>query len=50
MTERLVNGWHRVVGFDLNPDSVQGVAGVGAEGAGTLEEFRPHCRHHLAHH
>ena len=39
MTERLVNGGHRVVGFDLNPDSVQRVVDIGAEGVGTLEEL-----------
>ncbi len=39
MTERLVNGGHRVVGFDLDPESVRGVVEVGAEGAGTLEEL-----------
>lgn len=39
MTERLVNDGHRVIGFDLNPDSVKGVVDIGAEGAGTLEEL-----------
>jgi 6-phosphogluconate dehydrogenase len=39
MTERLVNGGHRVVGFDLSPESVQGVIDIGAEGAATLEEL-----------
>lgn len=39
MTERLVNGGHRVVGFDLNADSVQGVVDIGAEGAESLEEL-----------
>ena len=39
MTERLVNGGHRVVGFDLSPESVQGVVDIGAEGAATLEEL-----------
>jgi 6-phosphogluconate dehydrogenase len=37
MTERLVKGGHRVVGFDLDPESVQGVVDVGAEGASSLE-------------
>ena len=39
MTERLVGGGHRVVGFDLNPESVQAVAKKGAEGAASLEEL-----------
>ena len=39
MTERLVRGGHRVVGFDLDPDSVQGVVDIGAEGAESLEEL-----------
>jgi 6-phosphogluconate dehydrogenase len=39
MTERLVRGGHRVVGFDLNPDSVQSVVDIGADGANTLEEL-----------
>jgi 6-phosphogluconate dehydrogenase len=39
MTERLVNSGHRVVGFDLSPESVQGVVDIGAEGADTLEEL-----------
>jgi 6-phosphogluconate dehydrogenase len=37
MTERLVKGGHRVVGFDLDPESVHGVVDVGAEGASSLE-------------
>jgi 6-phosphogluconate dehydrogenase len=39
MTERLINGGHRVVGFDLNPESVQQVEAIGAEGVGSLEEL-----------
>jgi len=39
MAERLVSGGHRVVGFDLNPDSVAGLADRGAEGADTLAEL-----------
>ena len=39
MSERLVRGGHRVVGFDLNPESVQAVVDVGAEGAGSLEDL-----------
>ena len=30
MSERLMRGGHRVVGFDLNPESVQAVVDVGA--------------------
>ena len=37
MTERLVNGGHRVVGFDLNPASVETIRQIGAEGADSLE-------------
>ena len=37
MAERLVNGGHRVVGFDLSPDSVQAVVDIGADGADSLE-------------
>jgi 6-phosphogluconate dehydrogenase len=39
MSERLVRGGHRVMGFDLNPESVQAVVDVGAEGAGSLEDL-----------
>ena len=39
MAERLVRGGHRVVGFDLSPESVQRVVDVGAEGAESLEEM-----------
>ncbi len=39
MTERLVKGGHRVVGFDLDPESVQRVIDVRAEGARSLEEL-----------
>jgi 6-phosphogluconate dehydrogenase len=39
MTERLVKGGHRVVGYDLNPESVGHVVEKGAEGAGSLEEM-----------
>lgn len=39
MTARLVEGGHRVVGFDLNPDAVQHVIDAGATGAGSLEEL-----------
>jgi len=37
MAERLINGGHRVVGFDLNPDSVRALVDVGADGADNLE-------------
>ena len=39
MTERLIKGGHRVVGFDLDPESAQRVIDVGAEGARSLEEL-----------
>jgi 6-phosphogluconate dehydrogenase len=39
MTERLVKGGHRVVGYDLNPDSVARVVETGAEGATSLEDL-----------
>jgi 6-phosphogluconate dehydrogenase len=39
MAERLVGGGHRVVGFDLSPDSVERVVDAGAEGASSLEEL-----------
>jgi len=39
MVERLTRGGHRVVGFDLNPESVQRVVDAGAEGATSLEEL-----------
>ncbi len=37
MAERLINGGHRVVGFDLDPDSVRTVVAVGADGSDSLE-------------
>lgn len=39
MAERLVNGGHRVVGYDLNPASVQRIVEAGAEGAASFEEM-----------
>jgi len=39
MAERLVRGGHRVVGFDLNPESVAGLVDRGAEGADSLENL-----------
>ena len=39
MTERLVKGGHRVVGYDLNPGSVAQIVEKGAEGADSLQEL-----------
>ena len=39
MTERLVRAGHRVVGFDLDPDAVQGVVAVGAGGAESIKDL-----------
>ena len=39
MTERLVKGGHRVVGYDLNPESVVQVVAKGAEGADSLQDL-----------
>ncbi|HKZ30664.1 MAG TPA: NADP-dependent phosphogluconate dehydrogenase, partial [Acidimicrobiia bacterium] len=39
MTERLVKGGHRVVGYDLNPESVAQIVEKGAEGAVSLEDL-----------
>ncbi len=39
MTERLVRGGHRVVGYDRSPDSVRGVATKGAAGATSLADL-----------
>src|ERR1700691_2220421 len=39
MTERLVRGGHRVVGFDRAPAAVQGVVDKGAAGADSLEKL-----------
>jgi 6-phosphogluconate dehydrogenase len=39
MTERLVRGGHRVVGFDRAPAAVQGVVDKGAVGADSLEKL-----------
>jgi 6-phosphogluconate dehydrogenase len=39
MTERLVRGGHRVVGYDLNPESVARIVEKGAEGADSLENL-----------
>ena len=40
MTLRLLRGGHRVVAFDLNPDSVRSAQEEGAEAAGSLEDLR----------
>ena len=39
MTERLVRGGHRVVGYDLNTESVEQIVEKGAEGATSLEDL-----------
>jgi len=39
MAERLVRGGHRVVGFDLNPESVTGIVDRGAEGAASISDL-----------
>ncbi len=39
MTERLVRGGHRVVGFDPNPDAVARVTKIGALGADSLDKL-----------
>ncbi len=39
MTERLVRAGHEVVGFDLNPDAVQKVVGIGGIAADSLEDM-----------
>jgi len=39
MTERLVRGGHEVVGYDLNPESVEKVVAVGAIGSESLEDM-----------
>src|ERR1700685_748973 len=39
MTERLIKGGHRVVGFDRDAATVQQIAGKGAQGANSLESL-----------
>ncbi len=39
MVRRLMRGGHRCVVFDVNPKAVQQMAGEGATGAATLDEF-----------
>ncbi len=37
MAERLIGGGHRVVGYDVSPDSIKKLESIGGEGAKTLE-------------
>jgi 6-phosphogluconate dehydrogenase len=39
MVRRLMRDGHEGVVFDLNPDSVKALAGEGAVGAGSMEDF-----------
>ena len=39
MTQRLLNGGHRTVAYDRDPDAVRVVENAGAVGAGSLEEL-----------
>jgi 6-phosphogluconate dehydrogenase len=39
MVRRLMRGGHQCVVFDLNPENVKGLAGEGATGATSMEEF-----------
>ena len=39
MVRRLMRGGHQCVVFDLNPENVKGLAGEGATGAKSMEEF-----------
>lgn len=39
MTERLLRGGHRVVGYDRSPDAIASVVAKGADGAGSLDEM-----------
>jgi 6-phosphogluconate dehydrogenase len=39
MSERLVRGGHEVVGYDLNPESIERVVAIGARGATSLEDL-----------
>ena len=39
MVRRLIRGGHQCVVFDLNPDNVKALAGEGAAGSGSMEEF-----------
>jgi len=39
MARRLMRDGHRIVGYDVNPDAVAGLAGEGAEGASSLQDM-----------
>ncbi len=39
MSERLVRGGHDVVGYDLNPESIERVVAIGARGATSVEDL-----------
>src|SRR6202163_2625401 len=39
MVRRLMRGGHQCVAFDLNPENVKALAGEGAAGASSMEEF-----------
>jgi len=39
MSERLVRGGHEVVGYDLNPESIERVVAIGAHGASSLDDL-----------
>ena len=39
MVRRLMQGGHECVVFDLNPDNVKTLAGEGAAGAASLDDF-----------
>ncbi len=39
MARRLMRDGHTIVAYDVNPDSVEGLEGEGATGAGSLEEM-----------
>jgi 6-phosphogluconate dehydrogenase len=39
IVRRLMHGGHQCVVFDLNPESVKGLAGEGATGAASMEDF-----------
>ena len=52
MVRRLMRDGHEGVAFDLNPDSVKALAGEGAVGAESMEDFvgkleRPRCNHRV---
>jgi len=44
MTERLVLAGHDVVGFDLSPESVEGVVAIGARGATSVADLAKQLR------